>query len=293
MNLDELRAFLAVIDGGSLAAASKSLRFPMATLRRRVDELEVRMGVKLLIRSRQGAVPTTAGSVLAKRARALLSEVQSLAELVRGADSEPSGELVIVAQQGLPPPLVAQFFSPLIALHSKVVWRVHMSEDPVRDLSPDVHAVLCLQANPPEDSRLARPIFKVPQRLVATPDYLERNGLPRAVEDLASHRLLLWRSTGGKADLLPLADGSVLPVVPALTMGDIFLLRQCAIAGGGIAFVPDLGNDVIPEGLVPVLDGVVGRMLTLWVLAHPTTFQSPRLRTAFEQFDQVITSLQS
>jgi DNA-binding transcriptional LysR family regulator len=128
MNLDELRAFLAVVDGGSLAAASTALRFPMATLRRRIDELEVRMGVKLLVRSRQGAVPTSAGSVLASKARSILSEVQSLAELVRVADIEPSGDLVLAVQQGLPPQLVGRFLLPLMMLHPKVVWRVHTSE---------------------------------------------------------------------------------------------------------------------------------------------------------------------
>jgi DNA-binding transcriptional LysR family regulator len=293
MNLDELRVFLAVVEGGSLAAASKSLRFPMATLRRRLDELEVRLGAKLLVRTRQGAVPTSAGTVLAARARAVLSDVQSLSELVRQADTEPSGELVLVAQQGLPPGLVATFFAPLLTLYPKLVWRVRTSTDPLRDLGSDVDAVLCFRPAAPEGPRVARRLFDTPQRLVATPAYLERYGTPRTVEDVASHRLLLWRASAVEDDALYLTDGTRVPVLPALSMGDLFLLRQCAIAGAGIAFVPDAGDDVIPEGLVRVLDGVVGRPVSFWLLAHPTALQSPRLRAAFDQLDRVISGLQT
>ena len=60
MDLDELRVFIAIVDRGSFAAAAKALRFPLATLRRRFDELEARMGVKLLERDHNGASPTSA-----------------------------------------------------------------------------------------------------------------------------------------------------------------------------------------------------------------------------------------
>ncbi len=62
MNLDELRAFVAVAETGSIVAAARSLNFARATLRRRLDELEARAGLPLLYRTAQGVTLTEAGA---------------------------------------------------------------------------------------------------------------------------------------------------------------------------------------------------------------------------------------
>ena len=78
MDLEELRAFLAVADTGSFLTAAKSLRLSRATLRRRIDQLEARAGVLLVDRTRAGATLTEAGSVLATRGRQMVQEASAL-----------------------------------------------------------------------------------------------------------------------------------------------------------------------------------------------------------------------
>ena len=84
MNLDELRAFLAVAELGSMAAAAERLGLSRATLRRRVNALEARAGVDLFERDHQGARLTLAGAVLQRRGAALLDESQALLRSLSG-----------------------------------------------------------------------------------------------------------------------------------------------------------------------------------------------------------------
>ena len=103
MDLEELRAFLAVAETGSFLTAAKSLRLSRATLRRRIDQLEARAGVLLVDRTRMGAALTEAGSVLAARGRLMVQEASALLESVREAGAEPSGTLRVQLPVGLPP----------------------------------------------------------------------------------------------------------------------------------------------------------------------------------------------
>lgn len=78
MDLDDLEAFLAVVDAGSVAAAAVALGLPRSTLRRRLGELEARVGAPLLVTSPAGATLTDAGEALVARGRALLAAHQAL-----------------------------------------------------------------------------------------------------------------------------------------------------------------------------------------------------------------------
>ena len=94
MDLEEFRAFIAVVETGSFLAAATNLNLARATLRRRVDALEARAGVPLLERSARGVVVTEAGSLLASRGRHVLQEASALIASVREIGREPVGVLL-------------------------------------------------------------------------------------------------------------------------------------------------------------------------------------------------------
>jgi DNA-binding transcriptional LysR family regulator len=296
MDLDELRAFVAVVERGSLAAASKSLRFPIATLRRRLDELEARMGVRLLERDRQGARPTGAGVLLADKARSLLSEMHSLAELVRGADAESNGEVIVAVQQGIPPPIVSTFFRVFTQLSPNVSWSVRLVDDPAAALTGEVQAAVCIADRPPDGPWIAKKIFSTPEHLVASPGYLQRHGTPKTIDDLKDHRVISWTMPGRSGKELPLANGRKIPFAPSLRVNDIWLARQLASQDLALALVPDkplplellLGRE---SSLVRVLEDQVQAEITFWLLATPATWRLPRLRFALEQLVKVTAHL--
>lgn len=295
MDLDELRVFVSVVDRGSLAAASKSLRFPIATLRRRLNELEARLGVKLLERNQKGAVLTGAGTVLVEKARSLLNEVQSLSDLVRTAGTEPAGEVRLAIPPGLPAGLVAICLELVMRLYPKVSWKVVSVDDPSSALSGDAHVAICMAPRPPDGPWLAKKILPLEERLLATADYLKEHGTPKTIDDLRSHRLLVWQAAGRQTNELPLKDGSKIAVSPAVVMNDIFLLRRAALRGLGIVYAPDgplpLELLIGEEGLVRVLEGEGELKTALWVLTHPATYQLPYGGALIEQLTRLLSAL--
>lgn len=286
MNLDELRAFVAVVETGSIVAAARSLNFARATLRRRLDELEARAGVALLHRTAQGVTPTEAGAVLATRGRGILEEASALISSVREVGAEPAGELRFVLPVGMPPQIVMPLFAVLHQRYPRLSFRVRFSEDPLGGLLKDVDVAVHFGSRSPKGSWVSYEILRVREWLVASRDYLRRKGAPKKPDDLVNHDLLSWESPDGDPTLWPARNGGAIRVAPQMISTDIHMLRRCAAAGMGIAFLPDAG---IPEQesrqdrLIPVLPDAVGRERPLRVVVPAALSEIPRIRAVLTE----------
>src|SRR6187402_714176 len=102
MDLDALRAFIALADTGSFSQAARSVDWALSTLKKRVDELETSNGVELLKRAADGVRMTRAGEVLADKGRAVLRETKQVIDAVRGLDHNRQ-LFTIELPLGLPP----------------------------------------------------------------------------------------------------------------------------------------------------------------------------------------------
>lgn len=283
MDLEALRAFLAVVETGSFVSAATTLRWARATLRRRVDELEQKAGVPLLVRTGQGATPTEAGRVLAARGREILAESAALLSSVREVGAAPSGLVRVVLPVGLPPDVLLPIYASVRATHPKLRLSVRTSDDPVSELLHDVDVAICFGAHPPEGPWVTREILRVHERLLASPRYLERRGAPRSVAALGEHELFVWAAPGEREPTVRLRDGSARRVSPALHGSDIHFLRQCAAAELGLVYAPDAGvADVDRLSLVPVLDAEVGTTRSLRVVLPSAISDIPRIRAVLE-----------
>lgn len=286
MDFDALRAFVAVVDRGSLLAAARVLPMARATLRRRIDALEVAAGVPLLRRSPTGVTPTEAGAVLAERGRAILQEASVLLSRVREVGDEPSGELRLVMPLGLPPQFVLPLVASLRRKHPRMSVRLRFASDPIAGLLDDVDVALHFGDRSPRGPYTSLEIARVREWMVASAGYLDRAGTPKKAADLRAHSLLAWDAPETDPRRWPLLSGSELAVEPALVSADIHLVRECAAAGMGIAFVPDAE---LPESraqastLVPVLPNVVGRQRALRLVVPTALLEIPRVRVVVEE----------
>lgn len=286
MDLDELRAFVAVLETGSILAGARSVGFARATLRRRLDELEARAGVRLLHRTAQGVTPTEAGAVLAARGRQILQEASALLHSVREVGAEPAGELRFVLPIGLPPESLSLLFAALRQKYPRLSVRVHFSEDPLGELLHDVDVAMHLGARRPIGSWVSYELLRVREGLVASPHYLERRGSPTSLEELTEHDLLAWDCPDGDPTRWPTLQGTALEVSPQIISPDIHMLHRCAAAGMGIAFVPSAGlpgTDDPGDGLVPVLPEQVGRERPVHVVVPAVLSDIPRIRAVLDE----------
>lgn len=286
MDLDELRAFVAVAETGSIVAAARSLGFARATLRRRLDELEARAGVPLLHRTAHGAIPTEAGAVLAARGRRILQEANALLSSVREVGAEPRGELRFVFPVGLPPDSVTTLLSALQRKYPRLHFRIHYSEDPLAGLLEDVDVAVHFGSRRPSGSWVSYELFRVHERLLASPDYLERHGVPKDAEDLNTHTLLAWDGPDSDPSAWPTRQGAILRVAPQMISPDIHMLRRAAAAGMGIAFLPDReipGAENSGDRLVPVLPELIGRQRALQAVVPAVLSEIPRIQAVLNE----------
>lgn len=285
MDLEELRAFLMVAETGSFLAAEQRLGMPRATLRRRVEALEARAGVALLHRTRQGVTLTPAGATLADRGRLMAQEAAALVASVRELGREPAGVLRVQLPPGLPPHALTALFAALRSSYGKLSVHVRLRDDPMEGLLDDVDLAIHLGERTPPGPWVSYEILRVREWLIAHVDYLAARGVPRSVEELAGHELFAWEAPGEDPRVWPLLGGGAVTVAPALVATDIHFLRQCVIAGLGIALVPDGGlpdPGVEPGAVVPVLPEVVGRERAFRVVVPSALADMPKIRAVLQ-----------
>lgn len=297
MDLEELRAFLAVADTGSFLTAAKTLRLSRATLRRRIDQLEARAGVPLVDRTRVGASLTEAGNVLAARGRLMVQEANALLASVRDVGSEPAGVLRLLLPVGLPPHLLTPLFGFVRTRYPRLSFRLQFSEDPVGGLIEDVDLALHFGDRSPVGPWVSRELLRSRVWMIASTEYLARRGTPKTIEDLARHDLMAWEEPGPTppggevVQRWPTLRGGTFAVSPVLVTRHIHLIRQFVIAGHGIGLVPDamLPDPGVPDGtLVPILPELVGREIGLRVVVPAVLSEIPRIRALLDLLEPLL-----
>lgn len=259
MDLDGIRALLAVAEAGSFQSAARALGWPRATVRRRVDALESSVGVPLLHRDQRGAQLTDAGHHVAQRGRRVIREVDALVAGAQGTGLGPSGEVRVVAPIGLPPWLYGPLMNRLVASYPHVRWRVSFVPNPLREPLADADLVLSFGPERPAGDWVSVRLPNPPWRLLASPAYLDAEGTPQSVEALRGHRLLGWEAPQSPAHIWRLG-GEAVEVPLVVRSNDVHFLRRLARASVGIAYLPDgFGEDpdLPASGLVSVLDDAV------------------------------------
>lgn len=285
MDLDELRAFLAVAETGSFLAAATSLDQPRATLRRRVESLEARAGVRLLERGPKGVVLTTAGGVLALRGRTMVQETAALLSSLRELGSEPSGTLRLVLPVGLPPHVLTALLGVVRARYPKLGVRVRLSEHPVAELLDDVDLAVHFGSRSPPGPWSSHRLVRLRLWLLASKGYAQRHALPSSRDELADHALLAWHAPDDDATQWPLREGGRFTVDPVLVSTDIHFVRHAILGGHGIGLVPDAmlpDPGVAPGHLVPVLDDEVGGSIELRLVVPEALAELPKIRAVVQ-----------
>jgi len=291
VDLDELRAFITVVDTGSIQAASRTLRFARATLRRRLDELSARAGVPLLYRTDDRLAPTDAGLVLARRGRVILQEAGALLSSVREVGGEAIGCVRVLAPIGLPPLVLAPMLAMFRARFPKLSLQLHFSDDPMSRLLDDVDVAVHFGEATPPGPWQSFELVRMRDCLMGSPAYLVQRGTPKVLADLAHHEIYRGVSPGDAPELLPLRTGATVRIAPTLVSSDMHVLRRCAALGGGLAYVPDTHGTPLGslDAMVPVLLDLVGRDRPVRVAVPEAIVEIPRIRAVVDELRRFVT----
>jgi DNA-binding transcriptional LysR family regulator len=287
MNLNSLALFAKVVEGGSFSAAARALSMPIATVSRRVAELEDELGVCLLERSTRNLRLTDVGAEVLEQARLTSGVRDAINGIVSNHKSVVCGTLRLCA-----PPTIDSLLSPLVCAFqsSYPEVRIHVRVTPkVEDhLEEDVD--LAFRLGPLKDSSLiARRILTYRHRLVASPGYVAKHKSPESPRDLLDHPLVTF-SQGPRENswgFVNSADGEeeTLTFLPHLSMNDFSSLTPALLAGAGIGDLPPLVQPgLLKNGdLVEVMPQWRFRALDLCLL-HQGSRHVPRPVRLFKEF---------
>lgn len=288
LELSGMRALVALERHGTLLGAARALSTSRGTLRRRLSQLEEAVGVSLYVQGDDGVHLTTAGTVLVDHTRRLLTELGGAIEDVHAAADAPVRALRLLFPDGMPPTIVVAGLSAVMGQNPGLMLDMDCAPDPLALDFRNYDLVVHFGDPPARGYLVTRELMAVPEALVATQDYLDRNGVPASPDELVHHTLLSWKPPGEPTDHWVTGTGASVPVAPTIISSDIHFIRQLALAGQGIARLVE-GNVPAPgePALVPVLPDHFHRRISVRLLLADGLQRTPRMRQAIEVLRQI------
>jgi DNA-binding transcriptional LysR family regulator len=239
--LTSMAVFVRAVDLGSFAAAAAALDMSAPMVGKHVQFLEERLGVRLLHRTTRRQSLTDFGRDYYDRCRLILSEAAAADALAADHHSEPRGRLRITMPvhfgRHCVLPVLMEFARGYPALELDLSFA-----DRLVDLAEDGYDLAVRTGELGDRSGvIARKVARQQMIVCASPAYIAEAGQPRAIEDLMSHRAVVYRRTGPVPPWLFPRDGA--PPVEVLPpnrfrLDDLDAVADAAAMGMGLAWLP-------------------------------------------------------
>jgi DNA-binding transcriptional LysR family regulator len=277
--LKQLESFVSIATRGSLTAAAHAEGVAPAIMGRRLDALEERLGVKLLVRTTRRIALTHEGSAFLEDCQRLLADIANAEASVSAGGVKASGHLRITAPAGFGRRHVAPLVPRFRELHADVTISLNLS-DRVVDLAGEAYDCAVRVGDMPDSSLVSVRLADNRRLCVATPDYLRRHGTPQHPNELVKFDCLALSSdasqTRGWAFRVPRTDqglyqegvlgdaaragdgGEVIHLKPGgpLDCSDGQVLHDWCLSGRGIAWRStwEVESEIAAGQLVAVLE---------------------------------------
>lgn len=253
--LKELEAFVQVANKGSLTAAAALEGVTPAIIGRRLDALEDRLGVRLLVRTTRKLTLTHEGQAFLEDCQRILTDLANAEAQLSFGSARASGHLKLTAPAGFGRKHVAPLLMEFLRAHPEVSASLDLSDRTV-DLVGEGFDCGVRLGGMVDSSLVAVRLGQMKRVVVASPSYLERRGVPRTLDDLALHDCLSlptqagWDFQQGDRHIVFKPNGRFL-------CNDGAVLHDWALAGMGLAWrsLWEVGEDVRWGRLVSVLEG--------------------------------------
>ena len=252
---EELTVFVQVVENGSFSRAAKQLSMANSAVSRVVKRLEEKLGVNLINRTTRQLRLTEEGSQYFRRVQKILQEMAAAEAEMLAVHEVPQGVLRVDSAM----PMVLHLLVPLAAKFNERYPHIQLSlvssEGYINLIERKVD--IALRAGELDDSGLrARHLFDSHFRVVASPDYLAKHGMPQSTEDLANHQCLGFTEPSS-LNTWAVLDTQENPykISPNFTASSGEILRSLCLSGCGIACLSDflVDNDIAEGKLIPLL----------------------------------------
>ncbi len=254
----QLESYVGVATLGSLSAVARAEGVAPALIGRRIDALEARLGVKLLVRTTRRISLTPEGDTFLEEARNLLRGLEDAEAMVAQDSATPTGHLRLTAPAGFGRRHVAPLLPGFLATYPRLTASLDLT-DRLTDLVRERYDCAVRVGDVTDSSLVAIRLADNHRVVVAAPDYLHRHGTPRVPADLLQHNCLTlgaessqnrgWLFRQGGEPLVQRVNGS-------LSCSDGAALLDWALAGLGLAWrsMWEVREALDSGALIPVLE---------------------------------------
>ena len=278
MDLNALSDFALVAVNGGLGKASRASGRSKATLSRRIADLEEQLGVRLIERHARGLKLTEAGELLMARTEGPMHDVAEALTAAREGLSAPRGRLRVAAPVLFAQLAMGRICADFCAAYPDVTFDV-VAEDRLVDLVEEQFDV-AIRPNPRPDTALVGRCFAKDRLVVvAAPSHPMPGGgggaIPVPGIVMTNFRSGNWSLDGGRLVLEP---------EPRLRLSSFLTIRDAAVAGAGVALLPQsIAWNELARGDLVQWGTVSSGDVSLWVLHTSRRLPAPKVR-AFVEF---------
>ncbi|MDM9647146.1 LysR substrate-binding domain-containing protein [Rhizobium sp. S163] len=270
IKIEGITAFVSVVESGSVSEAARRLRLSKSVVSERLAELERSLGGMLLHRTTRKLTLTEDGTAFLDRAARIVREIEDATAEMAERRGTLSGPLRIAAPVTFGRMHLGPALYPFLAKHPEIQLVLDIDDRRVDVSSEGYDAIV--RNGPIVDSRLV--VWKLSRSrrlLVASPDYLERHGTPKTLNDLDGHKGIFYTNRGVSDWRFQTPDGAiVVRASQVLGMNNGDMIRDAAVAGLGIALLPAfIAGPAVSEGLLSEIDVGYKPEAEFIYMAHP------------------------
>lgn len=191
LDWDKLRVFHAVADAGSFTHAGETLNLSQSAVSRQISALEESLRVPLFHRHARGLVLTEQGEILCRAARDIMIKLNMAEARIVESRERPKGPLKITTTIAFGSVWLAPRLKEFLENHPDIEVSLVLTDDDL-DLSMREADVAIRLTAPTQSDLIQRRLMTMKYHVFAAPSYLQKHGMPRTVDDLDRHRLVVF-----------------------------------------------------------------------------------------------------
>jgi DNA-binding transcriptional LysR family regulator len=288
---DAMNVLLAVVEEGSISAGARRLRAPLATVSRKVADLESHLRTSLLVRTSRRIELTEAGRDYVAAAKRIMDQVDEAEQTAAGEYREPRGELLFTAPVSFGQQHVLPVVLEFLKAHPLIDMRITFADRRVNLIEEQIH--VALRVGELDDNNLiATRVGEVRLATFASPGYLESAGVPQTPEDLKDFdgiSTVGWRFQRGGRNLfveprsrvvLNTEDSCVKAAIAGLGVGRALQthVEPWLASGEVVEILQDFALPGVPVSLIYPKQGMMPLKLRAFL-----NYVAPRLRATLKK----------
>lgn len=284
---DDLRIFHALVAAGSMSAAARRLGIGQPTVSRRLEQLETRIGARLVTRGAEGVELTDVGERIWAQVQIMQSTAGDIERIAHQADRADAGTVRVNAPEGLAGYWIARHLPSFMEANPRIT--VDLSTRIEGDTPPEPADIFLQTIESKRMSFVATELATLHYTPFASRRYLETYGPPSGLADVLNHRIADLVSYRQQRDQWPKEASAIKEMMqPTLTSDSSLALAEATKAGAVIAMMPTYAARLEPA-LVHI-DMELNVPITLWMVYHPDQRRVTRVRKMLDWLREIFDS---